>query len=146
MKPVLSFSRYSASLSCCIRSQSEQQHAQRQSVHPTVATWSESFELQVKSCGCKRTVAFEAILLPDLAALVHLKDPLAAKVGQGVPATAVAIEHGPAIKLGIFMNAVGDTTVGYAWQDCCNRVRTRSARSTLGVGTYSMSKGRRRME
>jgi hypothetical protein len=75
-------------------------------VHPTVATWSESFELQVKSCGCKRTVALEAIFLPDLAALVHLEDPLAANAGQGVPATAVAIEEVPAIKLGIFMNPV----------------------------------------
>ena len=47
------------------------------------------------------------------------------------------------------MKAVGDTTVGDARQDCCNRVSTRSARSTLevlGVETYTMSEGRYRME
>ena len=71
-------------------------------MHPTVANLVRTFELQVKSCKvCKLTVALEAILLPDLTALVHLDDPLAANAGQGVPAAAVAIEEGPAIKLGI---------------------------------------------
>ena len=73
---------------------------------------------------CKLTIALESILLPDLSTLVHLEDPLAANAGQGVPATAIAIAEGPALELGIFVEAVVDTTVGDAWQDCCNLFRT----------------------
>ena len=74
-----------------------------------------TFELQMKSGECKLTVALEAIFLPDLAALAHLDDPMAANAGQGVPATAIAIEEGPAVKVGICMKAVGDTAVGDTW-------------------------------
>jgi len=91
------------------------------------------FELQVKRCGCKLTIALEAILLPDLTTLVHLENPLATNATQSVPTTAVAIEKGPAVKLRILIDAVGDTTVGDAWDDYCNQFRTCSWRY-LGLG------------
>jgi hypothetical protein len=63
-------------------------------------------------------VALEAVLLPHVAALHHLENPLAAAMGDQPVTDAVAVAEAPVSELGVFVETMVGTAIGNAWQDC----------------------------
>lgn len=63
-------------------------------------------------------VALEAVLLPHVAALHHLENPLATAMGDQPVTDAVAVAEAPVSELGVFVETVVGTAIGDAWQDC----------------------------